>query len=499
MITTYAVSLSTVDCGEADRIALVDLVTDWQMAHHPFGGDDDSRPGSSMRVREGDDDPVFRLSVTQSSAGGTHVDTTTATVWLIDGVLGFDLRVVSSPRASRVVPYTPAVVDSHVARLVRDVLDAVPTYDADYRISPAVRTASSELEGQELAAFVLATKRRLPVVVEIDDFERGTPPVVASRPGPLVGLSHIWRITTPAAMQAFAHMVGLALVDQATVLVLWDPHSRPHEERLRQITPGNEPLVWQRVVDLVTTTAARSLAQPHVPPPPRRDIEPAAMSVRAEQVSSRTDDADDSLSDHVEQLEATVDELQAALADADRIIADQRTRLERKDSQIDQLVLRNVNLEAQAGNVPQAIGVASMKEALRLARKHCPFLIFHDRAIESGEQLEGPDPGHVLADLVRLNEVARAWKSGEISGASIQVACRQMGLDYAPGISATARQKYVEDYVVEWKGRAVVAAAHLRRGRKSHLVRTHVYFDDDTGEVLVAYIGRHLRDKGSSS
>ena len=157
MITTYAVSFTTVDCGEADRIALIDLVTDWQMAHHPFGGDDDSRPGSSMRVREGDDDPVFRLSVTQSSAGGTHVDTTTATVWLIDGVLGFDLRVVSSPRASKVVPYTPAVVDAHVARLVRDVLDAVPTYDADYRISPAVRTASSDLEGQELAGFVVAT------------------------------------------------------------------------------------------------------------------------------------------------------------------------------------------------------------------------------------------------------------------------------------------------------------------------------------------------------
>jgi hypothetical protein len=74
-----------------------------------------------------------------------------------------------------------------------------------------------------------------------------------------------------------------------------------------------------------------------------------------------------------------------------------------------------------------------------------------------------------------------------------------MGLDYAPGISATARQKYVEDYVIEWRGRPVVAAAHLRRGKRSHLVRTHVYFDDETRQVVVAYIGRHLRDKGSSS
>lgn len=498
MITTYAVSFATVDCGEAERIALIDLVTDWQMANHPFGGDDDTRPGASMRVREGDDDPVFRLSITESSAGGTHVDTTTATVWLIGGVLGFDLRIVSSPRASRVAPHTPSLVRAHVARLVRDVLEAVPTYDADYRITPTPRVATTELEGQELAAFVLALKRRLPVIVEIDDFERGGTPVVASRAAPLAGLAHIWRITSPVAMRAFADMIGLALVDQATVLVLWDPHSRPHEERLRQITPGSEHLVLQRVVDIVTTAAARSLAQPHVPPPPRRDIEPELLLPRRDEQPG-DDQRTDNLTDHVEQLEATVDELQAALADADRIIADQRTRLERKDTQLDELVLRTVNLEAQAGAVPQSIGVASMKEALRLAQKHCPFLTFHDRAIESGEELEGPDPGHVLADLVRLNEVARAWMSGEISGSSVQLACRQMGLDYAPGISATARQKYMEDYVVEWRGRPVVAAAHLRRGKKSHLVRTHVYFDDDTRQVLVAYIGRHLRDKGSSS
>jgi len=31
------------------------------------------------------------------------------------------------------------------------------------------------------------------------------------------------------------------------------------------------------------------------------------------------------------------------------------------------------------------------------------------------------------------------------------------------------------------------------------LVRIHVYFDDETHEVVVAYIGRHLRDKASAS
>lgn len=490
MITTYAVSFVTPGRSDNDRIVLVDLITDWQMQHHPFRPDEEGRPGASLRLRESDDDPVFRLAITESSPRGTHVETTTATVSLIVGVLTFDLRIVSSPRTTRIAPYSPPLPPPHVAQLVRSVVEAFPTYDADYQIVAGPRTAATELAGQEIAAFLQAPGRRLPVIVEIDDFERGGAPIVAGRPEPFVGLAHIWHVTTPEALRGFVDMSGLALVSQGTVMVAWDATSEPDITRRREIGPNMDHRVWSRIVTLVTNTAARSIAQPSVPPPPRLEIEP--------EVASRGG-TDVELVEHVKQLEATVDEQQAALADADRIIAEQRTKLERKDSQLDELVLRTVSLEAQAGLVPQSIGVASMKEALRLAQKHCPFLVFHERAIESGEALEGPDPGRVLADLVRLNEVARAWMSGEISGSSIQLACRQMGLDFAPGISATARQKYVEDYVIEWRGKPVVAAAHLRRGKKNHLVRIHVWFDDETHEVVVAYIGRHLRDKGSGS
>ena len=89
--------------------------------------------------------------------------------------------------------------------------------------------------------------------------------------------------------------------------------------------------------------------------------------------------------------------------------------------------------------------------------------------------------------------------AGEISDTSIVLACRQMGLDYAAKVSDTARQKFEADYVIEWRGRPVMAEAHIRRGRRAHLVRIHVYFDRETHQVVVAYIGRHLRDKGSST
>jgi hypothetical protein len=140
-----------------------------------------------------------------------------------------------------------------------------------------------------------------------------------------------------------------------------------------------------------------------------------------------------------------------------------------------------------------------MAEALEFAQSKFEFLVLHERAIESGMQLQGPDPMAILHDLSRLNGVARRWSAGEISGTSIKIACTEAGLNYAPAISETARRKYEEDYLIEWRGKLVRAEPHIKRGKKAHLVRTHIYFDQETQQVVVAYIGRHLRDKGSSS
>ena len=136
-----------------------------------------------------------------------------------------------------------------------------------------------------------------------------------------------------------------------------------------------------------------------------------------------------------------------------------------------------------------------MADAMRIARERCHFLVFHDQVIRSAPELEGPEPQTVLRDLVRLDNVARAWSSNEISRTSFTVACRNAGLDYAPKVSETARQKYEEDYLVEWNGRTIRAEAHVKRGKKANLYRIHIHLDDDTRQVLVAYIGRHLRGK----
>jgi len=194
-----------------------------------------------------------------------------------------------------------------------------------------------------------------------------------------------------------------------------------------------------------------------------------------------------------------INDLEGALATADRTISEQRDMLEKRVELVDKLVLRNLSLETFAGTSPEIAAVSTMAEALEFARTKFEFLVLHERAIESGMQLQGPDPMAILHDLSRLNGVARRWSAGEISGTSIKIACTEAGLNYAPAISETARRKYEEDYLIEWRGKLVRAEPHIKRGKKAHLVRTHIYFDQETQQVVVAYIGRHLRDKGSST
>ena len=492
MITTYATTLTAVDFSESDRIALIDVITDWQMANYPI---DDNAPGTTVRVREGSDDPVFRVTVTQSAQGRPYAQTISASVIALENILVFDVRVIATPTTTRVAPVKLQPLPPHIVRLVHDVLSTVRMEDANEYLSAHTHIISTEEDGARVGALVHAPRRTLPVVVEIDNFSTPSSPVFPRQLGPLTGLVHQFRITSVEAMNGYLSLAGSGLVGPGYIVIHWAGSVEPHLERIADIRAGQEFAVVQRLATLITDVAARTISAPRVPPPPRYDDEAIVEVSRV----PRDDNERDEQELHIEQLEATMEDLQAALADADRIISEQRQQIEQKGGQLDELILRNVSLEIQAGSTPTVRAVSSMKEALRLAHAHCPHLIFHERALESGEHLEGPEPVSVLQDLVRLNEVARAWRAGEISGTSIVLACRQMGLDFAPRISDNARQKFEEDYLITWRGETVRAEAHLRRGRKTHLVRIHVYFDQDTQEVVVAYIGRHLRDKHSQS
>lgn len=499
MITTYAVSFSTVDCSPAQQTELVDLVTDWQMATYPYDPDTGYRPGVIVRSRYASDDPVFRLTISDGLPSSSHVTITTVTVVLLEGVLGFDVRVVSTPNTHRIAPYTPQLVPVNVVELVRKVVDVVPTYDAERRIVDKTANIRTEIDGIGIGHFILAPSRRLPVVVEVSDQERRTEPLLARGPGPLTGLVHMVLLDSAEALHGYQEVIGNPLVGPGCISVHWAGGAQPEILNRHHFAAATERAQAMHLTRSIIDAAARSVAPPRVPPPPRRDDD--IIDSPARQADDESTQGEDDMSAYVEQLEAEKNGLEAALSVANQMIADQRLLLEdrpslRKD-QIDQIIARNVFLELMIGKKPQLASFNSVLHAVQIGQNIFDNLVFHPRAIDSAEALHGPDPALVFDDLRRLNDVARLWKSGRIAGASITSACQAAGLDYVGTISDTARQKFVEDYIIDWNGRTVVAEAHIRRGRGSHLVRIHVYFDEETRQAVVAYIGRHLRDKSS--
>jgi hypothetical protein len=155
-------------------------------------------------------------------------------------------------------------------------------------------------------------------------------------------------------------------------------------------------------------------------------------------------------------------------------------------------------LAIRLGASPRGLTASSAIDAVRQASQLCEHLTFHPRALESAERLDGVDATRLLQDLVRLNVVAGDWRSGRINNATLTISCRSMGLNYAGGISDTAEYKYGDDYAFSWRGRTEYAVAHIRNGKGNRLYRVHLFFDNETQHVVVAYIGRHLRGKHSS-
>jgi uncharacterized coiled-coil protein SlyX len=483
------------------------LVETWLEAEHPF---DDRGPGVSIRLDAENPEQWWRYTIDESLNGGAIVSTT-ITILNLDKKSTFEVRTSVIPGGSRVTPLSINVSLKTKRALLARVVDTLTLYDAGMKIGTKVALITEPAGAEAIAAFFEAPSRALPIVIEtMPSFETSVFEVGKLAPE-LAGLAHVVQIVGAASRLAFNEFHGRDVLPQQGLVILWPDHTN-------NSIVGNGMLAGAGVNDRnyvrqsVTDIASDSLAPLRAPRFRRRAVEQEVETRVVEAEKKEQDFLGDpetvSWSDYrsaldgwqeteeqVQETESRVGELEQALAEADRIIAEQRTIIENKDQAVDQLILQNVNYAIELNKNPTGLTATSAIDAVNKSIELCNHLYFHPQAIASAKKLAGIDASRLLQDLMSLNIVARDWQIGNINNASIKVTCRNFGLNFAAGVGDNAEQKYGSDYAFSWEGRTEFAVAHIRGGKGPRMYRVHVFFDDDSHQVVVAYIGRHLRGK----
>ena len=135
-----------------------------------------------------------------------------------------------------------------------------------------------------------------------------------------------------------------------------------------------------------------------------------------------------------------------------------------------------------------------VSDAVAFAQKNLPNIIFHQRAISSANESHLMNGRRIYSNLVELNNLAARLQRGDFAPNVFNIYCNQQLSNFAASISGEAEHRYAQDYSIEWKGENVLAKPHIRCGD----ARIHFYHDTKTNEIVIAYIGRHLRDKSTN-
>jgi hypothetical protein len=496
----YCVRLEGPTWPSAQQTKLRELVETWLEAEHPF---DDRGPGVSIRLDAENPEQWWRYTIDESLNGGAIVSTT-ITILNLDKRSTFEVRTSVVPSGLRVTPLKISVSVKTKRDLLKRVVETVTLYDAGMKIGAKTAVITDSSGAEAIAAFFEAPSRALPIVIEtMPSIE--TSVFDAQKLAPeLAGLAHVVQIVGATPRVAFNEFHGREVLGQQGLVIMWPDHSTNSISGLGTKAGAGESDRNRVRID-ITEIAADSLAPLRAPRFRRRAAEQEVETRVVEAEKKELDTLGDpetvswgeyrSALDSWQETEEHVGELEQAMAEADRIIAEQQTIIENKDQAVNQLILQNVNYAIELNKNPSGLLATNASDAVNQAAERCDYLIFHPQAFVTAKELDGIDANRLLQDLMRLNIVARDWQSGQINNASIKVACRGLGLDFAPSVGDNAGQKFGSDYAFTWQGRTEFALAHIRNGKGTRMYRVHVFFDDSLRQVVVAYVGRHLRGK----
>lgn len=493
MLTTYAMSLNTKVFTAATRAALVDSVSDWLAASYPY----DTRPTTTrVRVREGADDPVFRVEISETDKASAAIYQTQVTVAVLNNTLVFEVHRILRPTGTAVLPRRKlSLPNLALEKLCEQAAIQLKVRDAEQLIDGQVHVVTQGAHGQALAAFADAPRRQLPIVIEQTLGRISSALATAELGGVLIGIAHVFHLTTAETSKAFNDYRGERLLTPEAITIIW-PGSQQSlqifdKDAQHVIVPLIEaatasispvivpPKIGQRMSGAtVSALPAKPIiyAPPVAPKPPAVAVPmPAAPDPRVAELESRIT----SLQQQIDDRNAVIDGLEENIKYTDLMNAG---LVEEKDQAKDQL----------AGYLTQqSSGVArTPREAVLRGLQLCPNLVFHERSKTSSDNVQTQNGKRVLESLLALNDIASRLKSGLIPVHMLEIHLRQQLSGFRDGISDTARHRFSADYAIDWNGETVYAEPHIACGD----IRIHFYVDRVRLQIVVAYVGRHLRD-----
>ncbi len=473
MITTYGFSIATPN--KDLRQAAIDAVFRWLDDVHPHEKRTNSTP---VNIRHSANDPIFRVDVLEQDPRQAAARGTTATLIVSKSELYFDLRRTLRPTKAALLPRrTIDRPEPRLSQLVIEIVDLFKVRDAGQVISPKIIIANDQLTGQSLAAFAEAPGRRLPIVIETIV---GKPRAVTNSDTAiqLAGIAHLAHIASHAAEEAFNSLHGARIISSSWITVVWPPGAEV--ENFHQ--QDDDELVKQLIAASIGSLATLVLA-----PPKKRVIEQVKKSEPTSQTAEPAQNSAIELEELRKINHELLEENAGLLENATLTFMLSAQKAEERDRAYDQLATFLLMDEDKSY-------LDKIADAVAYAQKNLANLVFHDRAIVSANNSHLMNGRRVYSNLVELNNLAARLQRGDFAPNVFNIYCNQQLSNFAASISDEAENRYAQDYAIEWKGVNVLAKPHIRCGD----ARIHFYHDTTTNEIVIAYVGRHLRDKSTN-
>ncbi|MGZ6973693.1 MAG: hypothetical protein ACXVKQ_07145 [Acidimicrobiia bacterium] len=423
------------------------------------------------------------------------------------------VQITTTGRAGRVLileqlesadPKVRAAPAQRVARpaLVPEIVREVECVDGGWSVTTTPHRVSAS-RAADLDAFVRGD-RRLPVVLVAPD-ARGVVLADAARfADDLVALAHVVVLDGKDAVAALDAELGAGRgAPPGGVRLLWpswrssDPPGHHPSWRAEEVSGPEGPRA--RVAEILSDLVLAA----------------ATLRVEGDPLVERLARSQDTVD--LQERRAELESLRTAVLDdraaAEELIAEYQSELSRADEQVYLLEAdlereRELRLRFEQGYLTLATGGAdpslgatglvaptngTLGDVVRRAKATRPHLVILPEAERSASEWRYDRGDLVELDLARLDSVAAQWASGALRG-DFGTACRNQGLDWVRDVSASAKQKYAEDYLRSYQGRPIMLGPHFRRDGRQ-LVRVYCFLDEEQRRVVVGHVGRHLRDR----